>query len=87
MNASWFAARTLEVRRKYGLTINQTEAAAVERILAGCPSTDLVRHSPHPQSAPPSLPQPAAVDALAQWDDNRNGRITCAEARRHGIAP
>ena len=24
---------------------------------------------------------------VAQWDDNGNGRITCAEARRHGIAP
>ena len=21
------------------------------------------------------------------YDDNRNGRITCAEARNHGIAP
>ena len=28
-----------------------------------------------------------AVDALALWDDNGNGRITCAEARKHGIAP
>ena len=27
------------------------------------------------------------VDALALWDNNRNGRITCAEARAHGIAP
>ena len=27
------------------------------------------------------------VDALGLWDDDRNGRITCAEARRHGIAP
>ena len=27
------------------------------------------------------------VDALARWDDNGNGQITCAEARRHGIAP
>ena len=27
------------------------------------------------------------VDALALWDDNGNGRITCAEARAHGIAP
>ena len=26
-------------------------------------------------------------DALARYDDNRNGRITCKEARRHGIAP
>ena len=28
-----------------------------------------------------------AVDALALYDDNNNGRITCAEARKHGIAP
>ena len=27
------------------------------------------------------------VDALGLWDDDGNGRITCAEARRHGIAP
>ena len=26
-------------------------------------------------------------DALARYDDNRNGRITCKEARRHRIAP
>ena len=26
-------------------------------------------------------------DALARYDDNGNGRITCAEARQHGIAP
>ena len=77
VNACWFAARTLEVRRKYGLTIDRAEAAAVERILTACPSTDLVRHSPHTRSVPavsPS-PPPAGVDALAQWDDNRNGRI------------
>ena len=24
---------------------------------------------------------------LALWDDSGNGRITCREARRHGIAP
>lgn len=29
----------------------------------------------------------AGDDALTRWDDNGNGRITCAEARRHGIAP
>ena len=27
------------------------------------------------------------VDALALYDDNNNGRITCKEARAHGIAP
>ena len=30
-------------------------------------------------------PRPASV--LGRYDDNGNGRITCAEARRHGIAP
>ena len=29
----------------------------------------------------------STIDALGRWDDNRNGRITCAEAHRHGIAP
>ena len=24
---------------------------------------------------------------LTRWDDNGNGRITCTEARAHGIAP
>ena len=27
-----------------------------------------------------------ADDALARYDDNRNGRITCKETRRHRIA-
>ncbi len=34
-------------------------------------------------AAPPDPSSPA----LERWDDNGNGRITCAEARRHGIAP
>ena len=36
---------------------------------------------------PPTVTASGAPDALARWDDNRNGRISCAEARRHGIAP
>ena len=43
---------------------------------------------------PTRTPRPTAtaepsggVDALALYDDNGNGRITCAEARAHGIAP
>lgn len=46
--------------------------------------------TPTPTSTP--LPSPTSqpssgVDALALWDDNGDGRITCAEARNHGIAP
>ena len=37
------------------------------------------------------MPSPAsasqAVDALIRCHDNGNGRISCAEARAHGIAP
>lgn len=41
-------------------------------------------------AAPPASPSPTAPPMppeVARWDDNGNGRITCAEARRHGIAP
>ena len=39
-----------------------------------------------PQRAPPPGP-PDLPPEVAGWDDNGNGRISCAEARRHGIAP
>ena len=37
-----------------------------------------------------ATPTPTSANdggALELYDDNGNGRITCAEARRHGIAP
>ena len=40
-NRCWFAARVVEVRRAYDLTIDRREAVALERILAGCESTDM----------------------------------------------
>lgn len=91
-NACWFVSRTLEVRRKYGLTIDRAEAVAAEAVLAGCESTEMrivACGAPTPevdQAAVRTAPA-GEVDALALWDDNGNGRITCAEARRHGIAP
>ena len=45
-----------------------------ERLHAGSSTAD---------SSPPT----GEIDALALYDDNGNGRITCREARRHGIAP
>lgn len=89
-NRCWFAARIVEVRRAYGLTIDRREAAALEAILAACAHTDLepvVCETPA-ASGVVAAPVPAADDGpLARYDDNRNGRITCKEARRHGIAP
>ena len=87
LNQCWFADRVVQVRQEYELTIDETEAAALETVLSGCSSVDMVVSdtSTSPSTATP-YPTPVA-DALAMYDDNGNGRITCAEARGHGIAP
>ena len=89
-NSCWFAARVVEVRRAYVLTVDQREAEALERILSGCDTTDLepiVCSVPSPSGAAAASAPATGDDALALYDDNGNGRITCKEARRHGIAP
>ena len=91
-NACWFVNRTLEVRRKYGLSIDRREAVAIERTLAACASTEMVvlacgLAAETRNTAERLVPRENASDALERWDTNGNGQITCAEARRHGIAP
>ena len=89
-NRCWFAGRVVEVRAAYGLTIDRREAALLERILASCESTALepvVCVVPSGSAAGAASAPAGGGDALALYDDNGNGRITCAEARRHGIAP
>ena len=90
INRCWFANRVLQVRLKYGLSIDRREAEALERILSICTTSeieksDCVAISDPPASRPATSSEEA--EALRLWDDNRNGRITCREARRHGIAP
>ena len=92
VNACWFVEQTLRVRRKYGLSIDAREAQAAEQTLAQCSSTEMVvLECASGLSAPtvtrPEMPSGGRFDALKRWDDNGNGRITCEEARRHGIAP
>ena len=91
MNRCWFAARVIAVKRKYALTIDRREATALERVLSGCTSTEMiVTGADGPIVEPHTKPATTAIeanDALRLWDDNGNGRITCKEARRHGIAP
>ena len=88
-NRCWFASRVVSVRRKYGLTIDRREADALERVLAACKSTEMIVGECVPSPAPPASRPAAQSDgnALDRYDDNGNRRITCAEARRHGIAP
>ncbi len=91
LNRCWFAARIVEVRRKYDLTIDRREADALEAVLSRCSSTELVIDLSMPVRVDPKNPalgEPTSpADPLELWDSNGNGRITCAEAREHGIAP
>ncbi len=89
-NRCWFAHRVLAVRLKHGLSVDRREADALERILSSCATAEI--ESPECRSmakAPAARPEglPEDVEALRLWDDDGNGRITCREARRHGIAP
>lgn len=87
-NRCWFASRVVAVRQRWGLTIDVREASALEAVLSGCATTSMGagEHAGFESPEPGSL-EDVQPDALRLWDDNRNGMITCAEARRHGIAP
>ena len=89
LNRCWFASRVVEVRNKYDLTIDESERDALESILSGCTSTEMIVQEAPAQTATP-VPTPEEEEsssALEMYDDNENGRISCAEARNHGIAP
>ena len=88
VNRCWFASRTVEVRQRYGLTIDERERDALESILSGCRSTEMIVQEPPPDSTATPAPKDEEVSsALEMYDDNGNGRITCAEAHSHGDCP
>ena len=92
LNECWYVDRVVQVRRKYQLTIDQAEAEAIDRVLAGCESTEMVILAQGPATTAAATPTPTdapEVDALAMYDDNGNGRITCAEGPgpRHRASP
>ena len=88
MNTCWYANRVVEVKKKYNLTMDLAEAQTAKRILDACISTGMQVPSSRPVTVHPTQDEPELkLDPLALYDDNGNGRITCAEARAHGIAP
>ena len=40
-NGCWFAQRVIEVKLAYGLTVDQAEVDALDRVLSGCASTEI----------------------------------------------
>ena len=58
-------------------------ATAAPSTVTPAPAPPVVTAAPAAVTAPPA----ASGNALELYDDNGNGRITCAEARKHGIAP
>ena len=64
-NACWFAQVVVDVRRTYDLTIDQREAEALDRLLAGCTSTAIACESSMSPEPVPALPfVERAIDAL-----------------------
>ena len=60
-NQCWFAQRVIDVRMAYGLTIDRVEADAVDRILAGCTSTEIACEIEPPEPEPEAEPEPEPV--------------------------
>ncbi len=92
LNRCWFVGRIIRVRQKYDLSIDVREARAIDAVLEDCDNLGLVVLEGEvvaeaAQRPAKRSPQSGDVDALARWDDNGNWRITCKEARGHGIAP
>ncbi len=80
-----YATHWIKIKVAWDLTATERELAALKDMIATCASSPGVivgTPSAHPTATPA-----ATNDALALYDDNGNGRITCAEAERHGIAP
>ena len=44
-NQCWLAQRVVDVRLKYGMTLDRDEADVLERVLSGCESTELVKEA------------------------------------------
>ena len=88
-NRCWFAARVVAVRQRYRLTIDRREAEALDRVLSACESTEMVKYGRGAVAGASTTARTTSSSGagIAQWDDNGNGRISCAEARAHRIAP
>ena len=76
LNRCWFARRVLDVRRKYRLTVDRRQAAALEQVFSNCDSTNMVfAREGAPRARPPRVKRVPSVNALPRWDDNGTGGL------------
>lgn len=103
LNQCWYVNRVVTVKRRYGLSMDAREAHAALAVLENCSSVALEIIGPAevaPAAVEEVAPTPATGGdspvqsgpqpeghPLELYDSDGNGRITCAEAREHGIAP
>lgn len=87
-NQCWFANRVVEIKLKYNLSVDKEEARQLESVLVGCDNYDMIYYEqPAAIINVPVEAQQHQLNALSLYDDNNNGRISCSEARKYGIAP
>ena len=77
-NQCWYVERYLEVKRKYGLTIDRAEWNAAEAVLASCPA------SPALQLLSGTGEFDWETFDFERWDANGNGRLSCDEVEKQG---
>ena len=88
-NKCWFVDKVINVKKAYNLTIDRRERDALKRTLNNhCKVTIPKPISPEQNNLQNSSNYNMCQEnALACYDDNGNGRITCKEARNHKITP
>ena len=91
-----YAIDWITVKARWELFASEAEAASLSAMLEICTlalTLTFIQHDiPVPAGTPSATPTPSeqggeTEGALEMYDDNGNGRISCAEARSHDIAP
>ena len=80
LNQCWYVDRVVQVRRKYQLTIDQAEVEAIDRVLAGCESTEMVYLAQEASTTTAATPTPTEapeVDAPShvRWQRQRPDHV------------
>ena len=92
LNQCWYAARIVQVKREYGLTVDPREASALDAVLSGCSSFELVVVSGSPRSGRHLflVGEQILLEHRPALDVRRQRQRQQSPARRrgaHGIAP